>query len=352
MLKISQQSSLAALLTAVVSLSFTAKAEQPQAQDLVGKIYGGIHAMHIETDNDRLMTADPKSSLDNGDGLGFDVGYRWLPSTEFRLSYSQFNLNARNEGYPEPDGNGTSVDMLFFPTEKSFYFLTGVNRLDIQSSQVSANIGAGYRHYLSDRMGLYFETKAHYQFSEHYDELTAQVGFVYFFGDNDSKSTVAAAAVILDADKDGVIDELDLCANTPMIDKVDSNGCTIFIDDELSIQLLVQFDNDKAVIKPEYYKEINVMADFLLANPDTSITIEGHASSPGSAVHNKQLSQQRADAIVEMLITKYSINANRLSAIGYGEEQLLTHLSDESAHAQNRRTMATVKVSKRTSVKR
>jgi len=133
---------------------------------------------------------------------------------------------------------------------------------------------------------------------------------------------------------------------------VDSHGCTVFIDDEISIQLLVQFDNDKAIIKSQYRKEIQAMADFLTANPETSITIEGHASSPGSALHNKKLSQRRADAIVNMLIVDYNISASRLSAIGYGEEQLLTHLSDESAHAQNRRTMATVKVNKRTAVKR
>jgi len=352
MLKISLQGSLAALLTAATALSFTAQAEQPKAQDLVGKLYGGIHAMHIETDNERLMTTDPKSSLDNGDGFGAEVGYRWLPSTEFRLSHSQFNLNARNEGFAEPDGNATSIDMLFFPTEKNFYLLTGVNRLDIKSSQISANIGAGYRHYVNDRMGLYFETKAHYQFSEHYDELTAQVGFVYFFGDNAKSNTAPMAPVALDADNDGVIDNNDRCANTPMIDKVDEHGCTIFIDDEISIELLVQFDNDKAVIKTQYRKEISAMADFLNANPETSITIQGHASSPGSAAHNKKLSQRRADAIVDMLISEYNISASRLSAIGYGEEQLLTQLSDESAHAKNRRIMATVKVNKRTAVKR
>jgi len=348
----SARSVLAVLFTSLSTFSLSTLAEQPKAEDLVGKVYGGIHAMHIETDNERLMTTDPKSSLDNGDGFGAEVGYRWLPSTEFRLSYSHFSSNARNEGYPEPDGSATSVDMLYFPTEKNFYILTGVNRLDIKSSQISANIGAGYRHYLSDRMGLYFETKAHYQFSEHYDELTAQLGFVYFFGDNKKAVTTTAAVVALDTDNDGVIDEHDRCANTPMIDKVDGYGCTIFIDDEISIQLLVQFDNNEAIIKTEYYKEIKAMADFLIANPETSIAIEGHASSPGSSMHNKQLSQRRADAVVEMLISEYSINATRLSATGYGEEQLLNSLDNENAHRQNRRIMAKVKVSKRSAVKR
>lgn len=351
MIKLSMPHYLALLVTSLMT-SFTAFAEQPQAESLVGKVYGGFHVMHIETDNERLMTPDPKSSLDNGDGLGLEVGYRWLPSTEFRLSYSYFNLTPRNEGFADEEGSASSIDMLFFPTEKNFYLLTGVNRLDIQSSQISANIGAGYRHYLTDRMGLYFETKAHYQFSGHYDELTGQLGFVYFFGDNNTSAPAKVVAAAIDTDSDGVIDEQDRCPQTPMIDKVDQYGCTVFIDDEISIQLLVQFDNNKAIVKPEYAPEIKAMADFLIANPEVSITIEGHASTPGSLIHNKKLSQRRADAIVDMLVTKYNISTSRLTAIGYGEEQLLNVFDDENAHKQNRRIMAKVKVEKRIPVKR
>jgi OOP family OmpA-OmpF porin len=347
--------SLATFTLSSLIYSDIAFSEQPKAEDLVGKVYGGIHALHIEMDNERLMNDDPKSSLDSGDGLGAEVGYRWLPSTEFRLSYSQFKFKAKHEGYPEPDGSSIAVDMLFFPTEKNFYLLTGVNNLDVQHSQISANLGAGYRHYLNDRMGLYFETKAHYQFSEHYDEISAQVGFVYFFGDNDktiSPQTQTQAVVMLDADNDGVVDDKDQCADTPMLDKVDQFGCTVFIEDEVSIKLLVQFDNNQSIIKPEFTQEITAMANFLRKNPETTIIIEGHASSPGSEKHNKELSQRRADAIVDMLVSDHNISAARLSAIGYGEEQLLNHLNDESAHRQNRRIIANVKVSKKTPVKR
>ena len=227
-----------------------------------------------------------------------------------------------------------------------------MNRLDIASSQISGNFGAGYRHYLSERTGLYFESKAHYQFSGHYDELTAQVGFVYFFGDSASSKANSTEAALLDSDNDGVEDQKDQCPKTPMIDKVDYTGCTVFIDKEKSIELLVQFDNNQAIIKDQYIEEIKSMAAFLIANPSISITIEGHASSPGSNAHNKKLSQQRADAIVNMLKREYSISADRLTAIGHGEEKLLNTANTEIAHSENRRIIAKVKVSKRTAVKR
>jgi OOP family OmpA-OmpF porin len=339
-------------ISSAFAFSTYAAAEQPKATDLVGKVYGGIHAMHIETDHERLITSDVKSSVDNGTGLGGEIGYRWLPSTEFRFSYSQFGLNSRNDGYPEPDGSAISADILYFPTEKNFYLLTGVNSLDIVTSQTSANLGAGYRHYLNDRMAVYFESKAHYQFSEHYDDLTAQVGFVYFFGDNDKKSTAAASVAVLDSDNDGVEDAQDSCPNSPSVDKVGANGCTLFLDDKVSIKLLVTFDNNQAIVKPEYSNEIKAMADFLIANPEMKITIEGHASSPGLDSYNKKLSQQRADAIVDVLSTKYNVDITQLKAVGYGETQLLNEQNTEAAHAQNRRIMATVEVSKRTAIKR
>jgi len=346
------RTALAALIYSALTLPSALADEAPLATDLVGKVYGGIHALRIETDDERLATNDPSSALDNGNGLGVELGYRWLPSTEFRLSYSQFDLNTENSGFDVPDGASTSVEMLFFPTEKNFYLLAGVNNLDIVNSQTSGTFGAGYRHYFNERSAVYFESKANYQFSERFDDLSAQIGFVYFFGDTPKSNTSSSHPTSKDSDNDGVYDQHDDCPNSPMLNKVDAKGCTVFINKEMSIQLLVKFDNNKTAIKEEFNDEIKAMADFLTANPKTSITIEGHASSPGSKSYNQKLSQKRANAIINKLINEYSIAASRLHAIGYGEERLLNPANTETAHAQNRRIMAKVEVTKRVAVKR
>lgn len=346
------RTALAALIYSALTLPSALADDAPIATDLVGKVYGGIHALRIETDDDRLATSDPSSALDNGNGLGVELGYRWLPSTEFRLSYSQFGLNTENTGFDVPDGASTSVDMLFFPTEKNFYLMAGVNNLDIINSQTSGAFGAGYRHYFNERSAIYFETKANYQFSERFDDLSAQVGFVYFFGDSAKENASISEPRSQDRDNDGVYDQNDDCPNSPMVDKVDVKGCTVFINKETAIQLLVKFDHNQTNIKAEFNDEIRAMSDFLTANPKTSITIEGHASSPGSQAYNQKLSQKRANAIINKLINEYNIDAGRLSAIGYGEEQLLNSANTEAAHAQNRRIMAKVKVTKRIAVRR
>lgn len=327
--------------------------EQPKGADLVGQYFGGLHLMNIQTDNERTLTADPKSYMDQGNGLGAEIGYRWLPSTELRLSYAKFNLESYYPGYAEPDGSSLSADILFFPTEQNFYVVGGVNNLDIDHSQISGNLGAGYRHYFNQNTAVYIESKANYQFSERYDELTTQIGFVYFFGDTPAPAKKADNNLpVFDADKDGVIDSQDKCPSTPMVDKVDATGCTIFVDDTTSIELLVNFDHDQAVIKQQYYAEIEAIANFLTANSNIAIVIEGHTSSVGSAEYNKGLSLKRANAIVNRLISVHNVNESQLSVVGYGEEQLKNLANTAQAHAENRRIIANISVSKKVAVKR
>jgi len=337
-------------LSSILTIGSATATEQPNAADLVGNFFGGLHTLHIQTDDERFITSDPLSAMDYGNGFGGEIGYRWLPSTEFRFTHSQFKLTSENDGYPEPDGTSNAVDILYFPTEKNFYLLTGVNNLDIGSSQISGNLGAGYRYYLSERSAIYFEGKANYQFSERYDEFTSQIGFVYFFGDNANKNS--SKIVAIDSDKDGVFDQQDQCPKTPIVEKVNTLGCTIFADHFITKQLLVKFDHNKAIIKPQYNAEIAKIAGFLNENKSLSLTIEGHTSSLGADLYNKTLSQQRAQAIVNVLIKEHNIDSARLSAVGYGEEQLKITENTNAAHAENRRIEAKLEITNKAAVKR
>jgi OOP family OmpA-OmpF porin len=357
-----------ALLASSPILFTTAFAnEQPNAVDLVGKIYGGAHLIHMNTDNERLMTADPRSNVDHGSGFGGELGYRWSESTEFRFSYSKINIVKEHQGFNEPNSSSMVVDALYFPTKKNFYVVGGLDYLDIVNTQASLDLGAGYRHYLSERAAIYIEGKGHYQFSDHFKDTSAKIGFIYFFGDSTKslpvrkeqpvikKESVAipvVAAVEKDSDKDGVLDSHDKCANSPMTDKVDSNGCTIFNDEKVSMELLVNFDNNMSVVKEQYLPEIKKIAEFLALYPHTSLVIEGHTSKLGSKAYNQKISQKRADAIVGVLVNKFSIEASRLSAVGYGEDRLINNNDNNSAHTQNRRIEALVEITKQVAIKR
>ncbi len=361
-----------AITTSLLSLSLQSFAgEQPAASSLVGNTYGGLHGLYIKTDSDRLLTDNPLSDLDHASGVGAELGYRFSENTEFRLAYSHVNLVADEKMYSGPSGSSTALDLLYFPTAQNFYVLAGMNRLKLEDTKLSTDLGLGYRYYLNEKSALYLEGKTHYQLDDHHKDFTTQIGFVYFFGDTGNKApkiinkaapvqqpiaakatAVAVVAAPKDSDNDGVIDSQDNCTSTPSSDKVDAQGCTVFTEESKEMQLQVNFGNNKAVVDAQYYDDIKVAADFLKQYPHTDLIIKGHTSAQGSAAYNKKLSQQRADAIVEILINKFDIASDRLTAQGLGEEQLINTDNNAAAHAENRRIEAKVVVKEKVAVKR
>ncbi|MBW2505736.1 MAG: OmpA family protein [Deltaproteobacteria bacterium] len=145
-----------------------------------------------------------------------------------------------------------------------------------------------------------------------------------------------------DSDGDGVVDSLDKCPNTPKGTKVDSSGCPIAIPKKVSITLLVEFDFDKAVVKPTYHNDLEKVADFLKAYPNTSAELEGHTDSRGADEYNEKLSKRRAESVKNYLIQKFNIDAGRLSAVGYGESQPVDTNETAEGRQRNRRVVATI----------
>lgn len=107
-----------------------------------------------------------------------------------------------------------------------------------------------------------------------------------------------------------------------------------------SIELKVLFDNDKSIIKPQYYNEVQRVADFMTRHPEVTATIEGHTDSNASESYNVKLSQRRVDAVKQLLIQNYGIDASRLNAIGYGELRPVASNATAEGRQQNRRVVA------------
>ncbi|QOL24959.1 OmpA family protein [Thalassotalea sp. LPB0316] len=356
----------------IVAAAFTANVyaeNTPNADDLVGHYYGGLHGGYLKADDDRKATPDINSTLDEAVGLGLELGYRFTPKWEGRIAYTNFSdVGTKSDAFDADNGSLTSFDMLYFPNAQSFYGKGGFDIIDLESEDLSVNLGAGYRHYFSERFAGYVEGSGHYQFDANMKDVSAKLGLIYFFGVESKKpaksaapvqeaAPVAAAAVapkpeVKDSDNDGVVDSLDLCANTPMTDKVDAEGCTIFTEKTAKMELMVNFDNNKAVVKDEYLPEIERAAQFLKTYPHVNLVIEGHTSSQGAAAYNKKLSQKRADAVVAKLVNEFGIDPARLTAVGYGEERLLDTSDTSQAHQTNRRIQAVVETQVKEAVKR
>ncbi|ETX12348.1 flagellar motor protein MotB [Marinomonas ushuaiensis DSM 15871] len=154
--------------------------------------------------------------------------------------------------------------------------------------------------------------------------------------------SVDATGCALDTDKDGIANHLDMCANSASGAKVDEKGCYLVLESQKSVRLDVQFGNNSIVVDQKYYTQIEEVADFLTEYPNTNAIIEGHTDDRGSASYNQAISEKRAQAIVDVLVNDFGISAERVSAIGYGEEQPLLNNDTESNRSINRRVTAVI----------
>ena len=98
----------------------------------------------------------------------------------------------------------------------------------------------------------------------------------------------------------------------------------------------INFDIDKATIKPESMGTLNMIVQVMKDNPDVKFEVGGHTDNTGTAQHNLTLSQQRADAVKDQL-TKMGVDASRLSAKGFGDSLPIGENTTLEGRANNRR---------------
>jgi outer membrane protein OmpA-like peptidoglycan-associated protein len=109
-------------------------------------------------------------------------------------------------------------------------------------------------------------------------------------------------------------------------------------DNKIDFKEKIQFEVNKAIIKPESASLLHDIADVIKANPQVKkISIEGHASAEGNAATNKKLSDDRAKAVMAYEIKKEGVDAARLSAKGWGSEKPLVPNDTEEGREKNRR---------------
>ncbi len=97
------------------------------------------------------------------------------------------------------------------------------------------------------------------------------------------------------------------------------------------------FERDLAALNPTSLAEMGQLLSLLRENPKLRLEIGGHTDSDGTVEHNDQLSNARAQAVVDHLIAN-GIAPDRLQAKGYGSNQGLVANDTEEHKAQNRRT--------------
>lgn len=109
---------------------------------------------------------------------------------------------------------------------------------------------------------------------------------------------------------------------------------------EETVNLLIEFDFNKSVIKPKFYRNLNAVGEFMQKYPAVSIRVEGHTDSVGGKAYNRKLSQRRAEAVKKYIVDKFGIDAKRIKAIGYGEAKPVASNKTAEGRYKNRRVQA------------
>ncbi|MDH3588868.1 MAG: DUF4892 domain-containing protein [Gammaproteobacteria bacterium] len=99
----------------------------------------------------------------------------------------------------------------------------------------------------------------------------------------------------------------------------------------------IYFDTDAAAIKPGSAAALQEMSRLLNTKSDLMVYIVGHTDSTGALGHNMDLSQRRAQAVVDMLLSTYDVEATRLTAKGVGPYAPVASNRTEAGRAKNRR---------------
>ena len=125
-----------------------------------------------------------------------------------------------------------------------------------------------------------------------------------------------------DSDGDGVTDDLDKCPGTAAGTKVDATGCAQVFEPTKTTLVLegVNFASGSAELTSGARAVLDDIAVKASTHPDLRVEVAGHTDSKGSRNSNLKLSQQRADAVRDYLISK-GVAADRLVAKGYGPDQ-------------------------------
>jgi len=98
----------------------------------------------------------------------------------------------------------------------------------------------------------------------------------------------------------------------------------------------VNFDFDRATIRPDASVILDEAASILNENSDVQVEVGGHTDAVGTDEYNQGLSERRARAVADYLIEK-GVSASRLGTAGYGESKPVADNGTADGRAQNRR---------------
>ncbi|EED31433.1 OmpA/MotB domain protein [gamma proteobacterium NOR5-3] len=145
----------------------------------------------------------------------------------------------------------------------------------------------------------------------------------------------------LDSDGDGVADYKDQCANTPAGVKVDMKGCPVKDEVVLTIDRL-GFAFDSAALDAKSRSALDAAVAVIKSHSSVKMDVVGYTDSSGPEEYNQKLSERRAQAAVDYLVSQ-GVAAGQLRATGRGEANPVASNDSRDGRERNRRVELVVR---------
>ncbi len=271
-------------------------------------------------------------------------------------------------GVHEYDAIGDIVPL----TKVGIGYETIDKHLSQNKDSVFVNAGVGAKIPFTDAIALKLEAVYMLKNNDNRwdNNLALLAGINFAFGPKAAPTTVEAVSIEVapvdgDDDNDGVLNSKDKCPNTPAGTEVDSEGCKVDGDDDKDgvlnsvdkcpatpagnvvdedgctkiVNLHINFETASYTVDEASKPNVESFANFLKARSNFDAKIIGHTDSVGSIANNQKLSQNRANAVKEMIVG-YGIDASRITTEGMGESAPTATNDTPEGRAQNRRIEA------------
>ncbi len=213
-------------------------------------------------------------------------------------------------------------------TKLTPYIGAGIGGTFNDNAATGPNILAGLKYKLTDALNLRAEISDNYLLNGKND-VKAILGLGFLFGGTKVQAPVEKA--VLKQEPQKVVESPKEVKQEPK--KVEKKAVK-------EVNLQINFDNNKAIVKKEYGSKLAEFAKFMNENKEYSVTIEGHTDNTASTKYNQRLSEKRANAVMDILTKEYKVDASRVKAVGYGSKKPIADNKEKEDKAQNRRIVA------------
>ena len=319
-----------------------------------------FHPYHLSGQVGALYTDSDRNMRDNDVWWSVGVGRFFGKNLSLDLEYDEFSgtwrdYNSQIAGATFDQWGMKNIGLMarYHFRESGFrpYLAAGMGYLKHRNvSDEGGNIGMSFGAGVQGRFSEHWSTRVQALYrndrdgqtitaNNSYGDWILSIGLNYDFGGKPpppppvKKEAPPPPPPNPDLDGDGVLNEHDKCPNTRPGAVVDLDGCEV----EAVIELDgVHFDFDKATLKPEAEVVLNEAAALLNKHERVVVEVAGHTDSMGSEEYNQGLSERRANAVQDYLVSK-GVRASRMTAKGYGESMPVASNDTDEGRAENRR---------------